>query len=68
MLTVFTFWIGLNYATSQTLAFQGGVIVQNNFTRDGTMRIGTAATYNIGQFGKVRGLGFEFYAAYRFEL
>lgn len=62
------FWAGLNYSTTQTLAIQGGFILQNDFTRDGTMRIGTSASYNIGQFGKFRGLGFEFYLAYQFEL
>lgn len=62
------FWAGLNYSTTQTVSIQGGVIVHNDFTQDGTMRIGTSASYNVGQFGKLRGLGFEFYLAYRFEL
>lgn len=62
------FWAGLNYSTTQTIGIQGGAILNNDFTRDGTMRIGTAGTFNIGQFGKFRGLGFEFYLAYQFEL
>lgn len=62
------FWVGLNYSTTQTIALQGGFILNNDFTRDGTMRIGTAGTFNIGQFGKFRGMGFEFYLAYQFEM
>lgn len=62
------FWAALNYSLSQTLAMQGGFVLKNDFTRDGTMRIGTSASFNIGQFGKFRGVGFEFYLAYQFEL
>lgn len=62
------FWAGLNYATTQTIAMQGGFIIENDFTQDGSLRIGTLASYNIGQFGKFRGLGFEFYIAYRFKI
>lgn len=62
------FWAGLNYSTTQTIALQAGVILNNDFTRDGTMRIGTSGSFNMGQFGKFRGMGFEFYLAYQFEL
>ncbi|PHN07412.1 PorP/SprF family type IX secretion system membrane protein [Flavilitoribacter nigricans] len=62
------FWAGLNYSTTQTIGLQAGVILNNDFTRDGTMRIGTAGTFNVGQFGKFRGMGFEFYLAYQFEM
>lgn len=62
------FWAGVNFSSTQTVAVQGGFIVRNDFTKDGTLRIGTLSTFNIGQFGKFRGLGFEFYLAYRFDL
>lgn len=62
------FWGGLNYSTTQTLSLQAGMILNNDFTKDGTLRIGTSGSFNLGQFGKFRGMGFEFYLAYQFEL
>ena len=62
------FWAGLSYSTSHTIALQLGLIVIKGFTKDGALRIGTMASYNIGSFGKFRGVGYEAYVAYRFEL
>lgn len=63
-----SFWAGLNYSTNQTVALQLGYIVSDGFAKDGTMRIGVLGSYNIGSFGQFRGLGYEFYVAYRFEV
>ncbi len=60
------FWAGLTYSTNQTLAIQLGYILLKGLPKDAVMRIGAMGSYNIGTFGRARGLGYEFYAAYRF--
>ncbi len=62
------FWAALNLSTNKTLAIQLGTILNKGLVKNGTLRIGTMGSYNIGSFGKARGLGYEFYLAYRFEL
>ncbi len=63
-----SFWAGLSYSTDQTISMQAGVILKNDFLKDGTLRIGTLGTYNVGRVGQYQGLGYEVYVAYRFEL
>ena len=60
------FWAGTNYTTSQSLSVQGGVILTDGFFKDGQLRIGGLATYNLGRLGSSLGVGYEFYLAYRF--
>lgn len=62
-----TFWAGVSFATSGTAAFQAGVMLKNGFLKDGILRVGTQATYNLGTIGVYQGIGYEFYIAYRFE-
>lgn len=61
------FWGGVNLSTNKTVGVQAGMIVNDDFTKDGNLRIGMLGTFNIGNFGKFRGLGYEAYIAYRFE-
>ena len=61
------FWAGINLSTNKTLGIQAGMIVNDEFTKDGNLRIGVMGSYNIGTFGKFRGMGYEAYIAYRFE-
>lgn len=63
-----SFWAGLTYTTNQTLAVQVGSVFNKGFVKDGSLRVGLLGSYNIGTFGQARGLGFECYLAYRFEL
>ncbi|MDZ4679380.1 MAG: PorP/SprF family type IX secretion system membrane protein [Saprospiraceae bacterium] len=60
------FWAGLTYNTNQTLSVQLGYILINGLPRDAALRIGAMGSYNIGTFGQARGVGYEFYAAWRF--
>lgn len=62
------FWAGLNLSFNQTLSFQVGYILTKGMVKDGTLRMGLAGSYNLGPFAKARGIGYEFYVAYRFEL
>lgn len=61
------FWGGINLSTNKTVGIQAGMIVNDEFTKDGSLRIGMLGSFNIGNFGKFRGLGYEAYIAYRFE-
>lgn len=61
------FWGGINLSTNKTVGIQAGMIVNDEFTKDGNLRIGMLGSFNIGNFGKFRGLGYEAYIAYRFE-
>ncbi len=60
------FWAGINYATSQAASVQGGVILTDGAFKDGQLRIGGLARYNLGRLGSSLGVGYEFYLAYRF--
>jgi len=62
-----SFWAGLAFASNSTASFQAGVILKNGWLKDGTLRIGTLGTYNVGSNGNYQGFGYEFYMAYRFE-
>lgn len=62
-----SFWTALTYSTNQTIALQVGVITVGGFSKGDFFRIGALGSYNIGDFGKYRGVGFEFNVAYRFE-
>lgn len=62
------FWAGLTYTTNQTVAIQVGSIFTKGLAKDGTIRAGLLGSYNIGSFGRARGVGYECYIAYRFEL
>ena len=59
------FWTGLHYNINQTVNFQLGYNLADGFTDDGMIKIGAMATYNVGDFGATRGLGYEFYLAYQ---
>ncbi|GJM33132.1 MAG: hypothetical protein DHS20C18_21330 [Saprospiraceae bacterium] len=61
------FWASLNLSTNKTLGIQLGLILNKGLVQNGSLRMGTMGSYNIGSFGKARGLGYEFYLAYRFE-
>lgn len=61
------FWAGINLSTNKTVGIQAGMIVNDEFTKDGSLRIGLMSSFNIGTFGKFRGMGYEAYIAYRFE-
>lgn len=62
-------WGGLSYASNNAVAIQAGYILKGGFLdRDGALRIGIQATVNTGSIGKVRGLSYESYVAYRFQL
>jgi len=61
------FWGGLNFSLSQEFSLQAGLILKEGFFKDGIMRIGTKASYNMGTLGMDLGFGYEFYVAYRFE-
>jgi hypothetical protein len=63
-----SFWTGLNLSFNQTLSFQLGYILTKGMVKDGTLRMGIAGSYNLGPIAKARGVGYEFYMAYRFEL
>lgn len=63
-----TFWTGLNLSFNQTLSFQLGYILTKGMMKDGSLRIGMAGSYNLGPFAQARGLGYEFYLAYRLEI
>ncbi|MEL6922580.1 MAG: PorP/SprF family type IX secretion system membrane protein [Bacteroidota bacterium] len=62
-----SFWAGLAYSTNSTASFQAGLIMKGGWLKDGTLRIGTLGTYNVGSNGNYQGFGYEFYIAYRFE-
>ena len=62
------FWAALSFATDQTMGIQVGYIVPKLWDKDGEMHIGLRGSYNIGDFGRARGMGFEAYVGYWFEL
>lgn len=62
------FWGGLTYSSNQTLALQVGYIVSKGLIQNSSMRIGTLGSFNMSSFGRFRGLGYEFFVGYRFEL
>lgn len=60
------FWAGVTYNQGQTVGVQLGHSIGGG-DDTGLLRIGALGSYNIGSFGKARGVGFEFYVAYRME-
>lgn len=62
------FWTALTYCTNQTLGLQVGAIAPGGFAKNDSWRIGALGTYNVGDFGNYRGLGFEFNVGYHFGL
>ena len=62
-----SFWAGLAFSSNSTASFQAGVVLKGGWLKDGTLRVGTLGTYNIGSSGNYQGFGYEFYVAYRFE-
>ena len=64
-----TAWGGLSYNTNESASFQAGYIVKDWFLQqNNTIRIGGLVTINTGSLGQPRGLTYEFYLAYRFEI
>lgn len=61
------FWAGLSYSLNQTAAFQLGYELGGGFAEGGGLRIGALGSFNMGDFGKARGLGYEFFMAWRME-
>ena len=61
------FWAGAHYSLSQTLAIQLGYLLPGGFQEGDTLRMGALASFNLGGFGAARGLGYEFYLAYRIK-
>lgn len=62
-----SFWTAFTYSTNQTMALQVGIITNSGFGDQDYFRIGALGSYNIGDFGNYRGVGFEFNVVYRFE-
>lgn len=62
-----SFWAGASFSTNRTLSVQAGLILKKGLLKDGLLRIGTLATYNIGKVGPHQGVGYECYIAYRFD-
>ena len=62
-----TFWAGAYFNTSQFFSVQGGIILTEGIFKDGQLRIGGLANYNVGKLGSSLGIGYEFYLAYRFS-
>ena len=63
-----SFWTGFAFSSNSTLSLQAGVILKQKWLKDGSLRIGTMGTYNVGASGNYQGFGYEFYIAYRFDL
>lgn len=61
------FWGGLSYSFNQTLAFQAGYILPNSMADGDQLRIGLMGSFNFGDFGPPRGLGYAFYLGYRLK-
>lgn len=62
------FWAAVSFTGDQTAGIQVGYILPDLWLRDGDLRIGAQGSYNVGDFGKARGMGFEIYVGYWFEL
>lgn len=60
-----TFWTTVSFSLDKTIALQIGAIVSNKWIKTGTIRIGTQATYNVGELGQYQDFGYEFFLAYR---
>lgn len=62
-----TFWAGINYSSINDLSINGGVILNEVGGRYSYLKIGAIAGINIGDTFNA-GPGFEFYAAYVFDV
>lgn len=62
------FWVALDFASNQTLAFQIGTVFKKGLIQDGAIRMGLQGALNLGSLASVTGLGYEFYMAYRLGL
>lgn len=62
------FWTAVTYSTNQTVAVQVGLITIGGFAKEDYWRIGALGSYNIGDFGDYRTVGFEVNVAYRFGM
>jgi type IX secretion system PorP/SprF family membrane protein len=62
------FWTAITYSTNQTMAVQVGLITAAGFSKSDYMRIGALGSYNVGNFGDYRAVGFEVNVAYRFNM
>ena len=63
-----TFWAGLGYASSGTMAAQGGVILNEFGSKFGQLRLGVLANYGLFKGLGQLGPGAEFYVAYNFDM
>jgi len=62
-----TFWAGLGYASSGTVAFQGGIIIDKFGNRLSKLRIGGLASWGVGTSIAKAGPGIEFYVGYALD-
>jgi type IX secretion system PorP/SprF family membrane protein len=62
------FWAGLGYASSGTIAAQGGVILDQFGSKFGSMRIGVLANYGLFRGLGELGPGAELYVGYNFDM
>lgn len=63
-----TFWAGMAYSTVNDIGFQGGIILNEFFNRDGQLRIGVLANLNTSGIAAALGPGFEFMASYLYDI
>lgn len=61
-------WAGVAYSTVQATTLQAGYIFQEGLPQYNSIRIGTLATFNTGNFTQPRGLSYEFFIGYRYLL
>lgn len=67
------YWGATGIATNGEVFLQAGVILNKNsvigsIVKEGALRIGAKMDYHLGNFGKYAGVGYEFYAAYIWEV
>ena len=61
-------WGGLALSSNESMTIQAGYIVADGlFNKDGTVRLGTTATINLGNVANDRGVSYGFYFAYRYH-
>ena len=67
------YWAAAGMATNGELFFQTGLIFDKrsfmkSIVKEGSLRLGVKADYNLGGLGNYTGVGYEFYGAYVFEV
>ncbi len=67
------YWASAGAATNGEVFLQTGVIFDKDsfigpLVKEGALRVGVKMDYHLGNFGKYAGIGYEFYAAYVWEV